>query len=66
MGIWPFDPKTNADIGIGLFHWLGDQIANIRMALWIRRSKRIDGLIERANRASAAGDAAEKRVRRET
>ena len=45
MRIWPFDPRLNNEISLGYFHWLADQIGNVRMALAIRRSKRIDRFI---------------------
>jgi hypothetical protein len=51
MRVWPFSYSLNDDIGQGMIHWVRDQFANFRMALLIRRSKRIDRLIESAGRS---------------
>ena len=47
MRVWPFSRSLDAEIGLGMLHWIGDQFANVRMALMIRRSKRADRRIDR-------------------
>lgn len=50
--VWPLSPSLNRDISVGFGHWLADQFYwNWRMLWLIRRSKRIDRLID----ASEAG-----------
>jgi len=48
MRVWPFSPALSDEINVGVLHWIRDQFANVRMALAIRRSKRIDRFIERS------------------
>ena len=60
MRIWPLSPSLNAEIGLGLFHWLGDQIRNVRLALLIWRSKRVDRFVEQARCAAEAADRGER------
>ena len=62
MRIWPISPSLNAEISAGCAHWLGDFFINLDMWLRIRRSRRIDEFIARADRCRPAGPGAGKEI----